>query len=1253
LIKTLRQSAFKNGYLVITAAWLYTLSFIFVNYWSYTSSPNRVKQRLERYLEVNEKQFVAFSKDTSIIRGIINETIGDKQVEWFTEEKPRLFVYAKNDLGNLLLNFWNTHEIVPQPKDLERPDGKYFVVYPNGEFEFIKKSVRLDGKRLVVAAMIPLRWNFFLNNSYLKTEFAAISRLESRYDLVLQKGDIEVKNSDGKVLFGLKEKEKKAKDYYDRYSLGLRILSLIFIIVFFNVLATDLGKNLGPLKGVLFLAGIIILLRFLSYHFPIPFNYRQFELFDPFVYASNNLHPSLGDLLINMILLFWLLSFFKLSSLSVIDDLKPVKGRSSWVLAFILCGILIALSFVAANVVRSLIVDSKISFDVGNFFSLSIYTFVSFLVLCFITLSFFHLSHIILLILNKLDDIPWWGRYFLVTIVGLLFLSFTLPSAVVVSNLCVLGWLLVYLFVMEKRKVDLYKPLMRSSFFIIWLIFFAGSISALIIFQNRIVEHQVRKRKAEDLAVQNDPSGQNILSIAVLNFNIAFLAENFPRLQSPLSNRSIKDSVINDNFSGYLNQYDTRIYTFDKSFNSLYNEDSVSYEVITNIIANRSKNTNIPDLYYHENSFESYSYIFQKEIRSYEGDTLGYFFVLAKPKRYQSEALYPELFKQVRDINSDLSVNYAYAVYDKGKLITNYGDYNFVSQLPKDKWPRQEFKEAKEGSYDALWYNAGNNKVVVIIKHGTMLFEAITLFAYLFGSFLFILIMFHVGNLLLRTRFRWRSIKETFRFNIRNQIQTTILFISIFSFLVIGAATISFYIARFETNNRERLVKAIQVMAKEIQSQVAAHELSDDVVKIYDEGASSRLEATIGEISEIHSVDVNFYDVGGTLKVSTQPYIYKKQILSHMMDPEAYYRLHYNNEIQVIQKETVGHFSYLSIYVPIRNQDGQAYAYINIPYLNSQMELKQEISNFLVTLINLNAFIFVLAGVIAILLTNRITYSFTLIGNKMRDINLGKFNEEISWNTNDEIGALVNEYNKMVRKLEESAQALAKSEREGAWREMARQVAHEIKNPLTPMKLSIQYLQRSIAEKKPGIQVLSQKVAATLVEQIDQLAKIASDFSQFANIEHVKNEVFNVSDVLSSLMDLYSSNENIQLNWQKLDKPAFIKADKTQVNRLFTNLLQNAIEASSNKENPTIIIRQSTDDDKLTISITDEGIGIPLAMQEKIFTPNFTTKSSGTGLGLAICKGIVEKANGKIWFTTKEDEGSTFYVMFPLSLKPV
>ncbi|NJO26028.1 MAG: hypothetical protein HC867_10090 [Bacteroidia bacterium] len=234
--------------------------------------------------------------------------------------------------------------------------------------------------------------------------------------------------------------------------------------------------------------------------------------------------------------------------------------------------------------------------------------------------------------------------------------------------------------------------------------------------------------------------------------------------------------------------------------------------------------------------------------------------------------------------------------------------------------------------------------------------------------------------------------------------------------------------------------------------------------------------------------------------------MYQEGFLSMKIHPVGYFHLNRLRQVQHVQEEQMGKLKYLSIYAPVRDETGQVDAYLNIPYFLSQRELQQEISNFLVTIINLNAFIFLIAGVIALVITNRITRSFSLISDRMQEINLGKTNEEIEWSRDDEIGGLVKEYNKMVKKLEASAIALARSEREGAWREMARQVAHEIKNPLTPMKLSIQYLQKAIGNNAPNIQEMTTNVAKTLVEQIDHLSRIAAEFSQFANIGNPKTK---------------------------------------------------------------------------------------------------------------------------------------------------
>jgi len=366
------------------------------------------------------------------------------------------------------------------------------------------------------------------------------------------------------------------------------------------------------------------------------------------------------------------------------------------------------------------------------------------------------------------------------------------------------------------------------------------------------------------------------------------------------------------------------------------------------------------------------------------------------------------------------------------------------------------------------------------------------------------------------------------------------------------------------------------------------------------------------------------------------------------MNPLAFYHLHKKREIQFFQKEKIGNLNYISSYIPINSMKGDSYGYLNIPFFTSQNLLRQEISNFLITIINLNAFIFLLAGIVSLFITNRIANSFSIITEKMQKVNLGKVNEPIKWNRNDEIGALVIEYNKMMAKLEESAAILAKTEREGAWKEMARQVAHEIKNPLTPMKLSMQYLQKSIDNDSPNIIPLAKNVSETLIQQIDHLSNIANAFSQFANIGEAKKELFDINEVLKNVSMLHELNESLEIKKILIDTPSMVKADKTQINRLFTNLLLNAIQSIPEHRLPQISIKQEIKSEKIIIAVSDNGLGISEEVKYNIFAPNFTTKTSGTGLGLAMCKRIVEQSDGEIWFETELGVGTTFFVELPL-----
>ncbi|MDE3253864.1 MAG: hypothetical protein KGO92_13740, partial [Bacteroidota bacterium] len=842
------------------------------------------------------------------------------------------------------------------------------------------------------------------------------------------------------------------------------------------------------------------------------FDFSKLPLFDPSVYASNFLHPSLGDLMVNAILLFWLVSFYKSH-----NDHQPwfrfqlPKKLYQYAGLFLLTMI----CFLLAGIIISLVKDSKIPFDVTNFFGLTIYSVISFIILCFLVLSFFHFSQILLQVVIK-EKVPFYWQCLSIALYGFAYILVWVPTGETGVYLIVLFWLLAYVLLLNQRTRDLDIPLLQSSFFIFWVLIFALSIASLVINENGKVEFEQRKRIAEKLALQTDPSGENLLNIAATNFDDQFLTRNFHRMaEGEYANKFIKDSLINQNFSGYLNKYDTRIYTFDHNFHPLYNDDSLSYAAIKTILLNKAKPTLIPDIYSYENSSDGFSYIYQKAIRK-DSSYLGYLFVIINSKRYKSEALYPELFNQVQDVASDLNTNYAYAVYVNGRIINHFNTYSFPSVLDTKKLSGFEFEYKRNGNYNELWFNNGNGKQVLVVKRNTWVMEAVTLFAYLFCSFLLVIFLFHFGSYLLKARFKWPALRKMLRLNIRSQIQATIIFLSVFSFIVIGIATISFFILRFNQDNEERLSKSIQVMANEINTKMISLQAFDDEPD--NPGVKSVLEKTIAEISDLHNVDINYYNLKGTLVISTQPYIYNKQLLSTKMEPHAFWELQSRHNIRYLQSENIGSFQFLSIYVPLTNEHGNNYAYLNIPYLNSENELNQEISGFLATLINLNAFIFLIAGAIAFFLTNRITESFSLIGKKMQEMNLGQINEAIEWNREDEIGRLVEEYNKMVKKLEISAQALAQSEREGAWREMARQVAHEIKNPLTPMKLSIQYLQQAIQRGAPNVKELSENMATTLIEQIDQLSKIAGDFSQFANIGNAQLERFDITEVLSSLV---------------------------------------------------------------------------------------------------------------------------------------
>ncbi|MFM9911782.1 MAG: ATP-binding protein [Chitinophagaceae bacterium] len=1239
-----------NLYLLLVAIVLFTIAFLLNKYVIESTSTSYYSSRIEKDIQEKERDFIQLVTDTSLLHALITEGYSRNTLDDLTEDSKGygFFIYEKKDSGESPLLFWNTQVAIPPLNLMQETDVSRLVALKNGSYVHTSKTVQIDGRRFAVEALIPVRWKYFVEIENLKTEFALFPDARQQIDFSFTPTDYVIKSSYGNILFYLKQISLKHQRS-SWFTIGIVLLGVFLLFWYIHLTAHAIAAKKGLWWGTGFLILVIGLLRLTTYFFPSLLDFRQFELFDPAIYGSSFVLSSLGDLCLNSLLLCWVSIFINRRIGTIWLKRFNVKWKN-WTVAVFLMGLLVILTFLFARILQSMVADAQISFNVTNVFSLSKYRVIGFVILGTLALTYFFFAQPILKVRRHLTGSGYFIIYIITAAIGLLILTFIQNSDIIELNLFVLVWLMGFMWMMQQEVFSGLRFKLNVSEVLFWLFVFSFSIASVIVAENRKIELAQRKLFAEKLSVQADPTNERLMSITYTYLDNDFLAPIFERFYSKESNARLKDSIINKNFNLYLNKYETHIYTFngESSPVPLFNEDPISFDTLNTIFQFQGRTTPIIDLRYFERSFDKFSYIFLKEVKNANGIRIGYFVILADPKRYKSDALIPELFKQSKEILPEYSPLYSYGIYTELELISYYNEYAFPILLKPTQVPLKEFEMRTNGSYEELWYRHSADKVVIIVRKNNSFIEAITLFAFLFSTFLFLLALYWLVTVIIRSRFRWKHLKKNWQFSIRMQIHSTIILISLLSFIVIGVATILFFINRYDRNNEERLSRAMQVMVNQIETRFKDHSVFNDGIPLFDNGVNKGLEKLMKDISEIHGTDVNLYDPQGNLKITSKPLIYNKGVLSEKMNPDAYYSLHIENAVQCVKKEKMGKVNYLSIYNPIRNSSGEVFAFLNVPSYSTQGELKQEISNFLVTLINLNAFIFLVAGAISLFITNRITYSFTLIGLKMRDINLGKINQAIEWKRNDEIGELVKEYNKMVQKLEESAVALAKNEREDAWRQMARQVAHEIKNPLTPMKLSIQYLQKAIDNNSPSVKEMTNSVAKTLVEQIDHLSKIASDFSQFANIGNPRKEVFDLHEMINSLAALYEATENLNFRWEPINQKIFLFADKTQLNRLFTNLLQNGIEAASGRERRLIRVQEKLIDDYIIISITDNGEGIPEQTRSKIFTPNFTTKSSGTGLGLAMSKSIIENADGELWFETEEGIGTTFFVKIPL-----
>ena len=479
------------------------------------------------------------------------------------------------------------------------------------------------------------------------------------------------------------------------------------------------------------------------------------------------------------------------------------------------------------------------------------------------------------------------------------------------------------------------------------------------------------------------------------------------------------------------------------------------------------------------------------------------------------------------------------------------------------------------------------------------------------------------------------------KFSLRTRIFLSMIFLVVLASILIGTITVFQYKVEAESYHKERLERKEEAIKENISYVIESttYEVRpENVVHILIE------RNKIHEISQVHNLPVNIYSLNGRLILKSNQSFFR-DTTDMFLGPKVIDELNRSPQNRVLLQTEKNGNRFQSSYSYITDNSFRPLAILNLPYMEDDNFFSRELNSFLIRLSEVYLFILIIAIVLAYFLSKYITKSLKTISDKMHQTSLERQNQKIDLeDASEEIYTLISAYNSMVDKLEESAIKLATSEREQAWREMAKQVAHEIKNPLTPMRLSVQSFQRNFDPQDPEIHHKVEEFSLTLITQIDTMSSIASAFSNFAKMPAQQHETLNVPKVVKLALDIFNED---YIKYSTEADEIMAKFDRAQLIRVVTNLVKNAVYAVQEVENPVVLVTVTEEEEEVLVCVSDNGIGIAPENLEKIFEPKFTTKSSGMGLGLAMVKNIVEGYNGSISLSSKINKGTIFKVRFP------
>ncbi len=1144
------------------------------------------------------------------------------------------------------LEFWSAYNYVPNYYELDGILDVGLLRARNGYYLAKRINPPADDYRSTeIFFLVPVFWSPGIENQYLRSSFNP-ALIRSNYFTILEDPSVFNERNifyNDTYLFSISFPAgfRGANPIFNILSLILSLFSLLFLVLFFQKVLQYFNRREHYWTGFFFLLIALSGFRIAMLYGNFPFSASQMGLFNPQNYASSWFNPSLGDLLLNVAALTWL-ALYLMKVFFKSSFFRFLKRRStSWSIIFIfLLGIFSFISLLSVfHYAQNISAHSNWSLDITSSLNISYLRVTSFLILFLLGGIYFVTTHLFYRACQiKSRESRSFNQLFLLGGLAPSFLALIiLPSGWPVTLIHSL-YLIILLFSKVPELLGKRGYFSFSYILITCMAVSAAGSSGDFNYQH-IQQSAEMQQLGEQLLMENDPLAEYMLNELSYKIEDDIFIRN--RLLNPyLSNDVIEQKIRRTYILNDFDKYDVKIHLFDsRGFPLLENSVDLTFSQWLRTFALEEFKTDYMNIYLVPDQGLSFSrrYISYINLQSGDNFNLGYVVVELSRKRFFANTVYPELLVDVAVYDQNLERKYDFGIYKSGLLAQSGGIYSYPRYLFNTPFEHANTSESDiiVDKYRHFTFT-GNEKVAVVSTPILPFRNWLANF-----SLQFLLLVFII--FLIIAIYNLKVVRKSTTVSYVSRIQLYLNLAFFIPLIVVSITTLS----RINSVSREEITENYYKKAES-----ATNNLSS-AIDTYGVGNISQDELTenVFNLSRILESDINIFSIDGRLITTSQPSIYENYLLSRYINPRAKNIIVNEDRNRVILEESIGTLNFRTVYRPIRSfETGNIIGLLSMPFFESATDLESQQSSVLSNILITFTAIFIFFLVIAYLVSEVLTHPFRYIADKIKKTSLSSLNEPLEWKSDDEIGLMVAEYNRMLINLERNKEALAKTEKESAWREMAQQVAHEIKNPLTPMKLTLQQMQRVIALKDQDRLLNLDKQVKTLLTQIDNLSEIASSFSAFAQMPTPKAELFDIVVLLKETSRLFQNDPKVTLHEDIREKSMWVIADRKLFSRIFSNLIINAIQATKDDQKAEVtVLLKKLQNHKVIVSIKDNGSGIPEEIQDKIFLPSFSTKASGSGLGLAMAKHGVENAKGSIWFDSNSEWGTVFHIELPIA----